>query len=144
MIRFLTLAIFFSLAFALPVPAASDDEVAAHRVALELAGAFSNAGFKIRDGNWSGPIAPKQSVFVQVNLYSGNEYWFCVGATDKAKKVVVTVFDENGLPVTPSDTYQDGIKSAVGFSPTSSGAYIIRVQETDGAAASYCMLYSYK
>ena len=33
--------------------AESDKEVEARNVAMELAGAFSNDGFKIRDGHWS-------------------------------------------------------------------------------------------
>ncbi|HWB58513.1 MAG TPA: hypothetical protein VG733_03435 [Chthoniobacteraceae bacterium] len=125
---------------AVPVP---DDEIAAHKVALDLAGAFSNDGFKLRDGNWSGPIKPKDSMLIQVNLYAGNQYWFCAGATDKAKKMAVAVFDETGQPVT-TDNYQDGAKAGAGFSPTVSGAYIVRVQELDGAPASFCLLYTYK
>ena len=35
----------------------SDDEVTARKNALDLAGAFSNDGFKIRDGSWIGQIA---------------------------------------------------------------------------------------
>ena len=143
MTRFLTLAILISMAFAAPVRAATDDEVAAHKVALDLAGAFSNDGFKLRDGNWAGPIHAKESLFIQVNLYTGNQYWFCAGATDKAKKILVTVFDENGKEV-QSEPYQDGTKAGAGFSPTISGAYIIRVQELEGAPASFCLLYSYK
>src|SRR5580658_10802452 len=107
MIRLLILIILFTLA---PLPAMRavalpDDEVEAHKVALDLAGAFSNDGFKLRDGNWSGPIRPKESLFIQVNLYAGNQYWFCAGATDKAKKLLVTIFDENGQPVV-SEPYQ--------------------------------------
>ena len=145
MIRFLILATFFLMASVPAVPAVvPDDEVAAHKVALDLAGAFSNDGFKLRDGNWSGPIKPKESLFIQVNLYAGNQYWFCAGATDKAKKILVTVFDENGQQVQDAESYQDGTKAGAGFSPAASGAYIIRIQETDGAPASFCLLYTYK
>ena len=38
--------------------ATTNDEVAARNTALELAGAFGNDGFKLRDGNWAGTIAP--------------------------------------------------------------------------------------
>jgi hypothetical protein len=144
MTRLLSLAIALSLVL-LPVTraAVSDDEVEAHKVALDLAGAFSNDGFKLRDGNWSGPIHPKESLFIQVNLYAGNQYWFCAGATGKAKKLQVSVFDETGQPV-PAEPYQDGVKAGAGFSPTVSGAYIVRVQELDGTPASFCLLYTYK
>ena len=146
MIRLLALAAFLVFALlpglaAAPLP---DEEVAAHKVALDLAGAFSNDGFKLRDGNWSGPIKPKESQFIQVNLYAGNQYWFCAGATDKAKKLEVAVFDENGQPVQDIQSYQNGAKAGAGFSPSVSGAYIIRVQELEGAPASFCLLYTYK
>src|SRR5882757_3733298 len=142
MIRYLALAAFLTVTLLPAMPAASlpDEEVEAHKVALDLAGAFSNVGFKLRDGNWSGSIKPKESHFIQVNLYTGNQYWFCAGATDKAKKMLVTVFDETGKEVV-SESYQDGTKAGAGFSPTVSGAYIIRVQELEGAPASFCLLY---
>jgi len=145
MIRFISLLTAFSL-IVLPAlsGALSDDEVEAHKVALDLAGAFSNDGFKLRDGNWSGPIHPKESLFIQVNLYAGNQYWFCAGATDKAKKLQVSVFDEDGQPAQDVQSYQDGVKAGAGFSPSVSGAYIVRVQEIEGAPASFCLLYSYK
>ena len=143
--RFLILAILLTLA---PLPAITaavtpDDEVEAHKIALDLAGAFSNEGFKLRDGNWSGPIKPKESHLIQVNLYAGNQYWFCAGATDKAKKMQVTIFDESGAQVS-TETYQDGAKAGAGFLPSISGAYIVRVQELEGAPASFCLLYTYK
>ena len=143
MIRFLKFALLATFALAGPAFAVSDAEVDAHKTAFDVAGAFSNDGFKLRDGNWSGSIRPKESVFVQVNLYAGNQYWFCAGATDKAKKLLVTVFDENGQPV-ESEPYQNGVKAAAGFSPVASGAYIIRIQELEGDPASFCLLYTYK
>src|ERR1043166_1216783 len=78
--------------------AATDDEVAARKAVLDLAGAFSNDGFKLRDGNFLGAIAPKQNLLVQVNLYAGNQYWFSVAATGPAKKLAIAVFDEPGNP----------------------------------------------
>jgi len=145
MIRSFRFALIAMLALTLARPAfsATDDEVAAHKIALDLAGAFSNDGFKLRDGNWAGAIRPKESLFVQVNLYAGNQYWFSAGATEKAKKLLVTVYDEDGKLV-QSEAYQDGTKAAAGYSPTASGAYIIRIQETDGDPATVCLLYSYK
>ena len=37
-------------------PAESEGQVEAREVALELAGSFSNDGYKIRDGHWSGRL----------------------------------------------------------------------------------------
>ncbi len=44
------------VAFAFSAVADTDEAVQARKVALELAGAFSNDGFKIRDGHWSAPL----------------------------------------------------------------------------------------
>ncbi|MEI8342973.1 MAG: hypothetical protein WCH43_15730 [Verrucomicrobiota bacterium] len=139
--RLLLLTLAFLLAQ--PLFAATDDEVAARKVVQELAGAFANDGFKLRDGNWTGAIQPKDALLIQVNLYAGNQYWFSVGATAPAKKLLVTVFDETGKPVEVNN-YQNGSTAAAGFSPESSGSYYVRIQETEGEPASFCLIYSYK
>src|SRR3954467_2667138 len=77
----------------------SDSQVEARKVALDLAGAFSNDGFKIRDGHWAGTAKQGEPAVVAVNLYAGNQYWFSVGA-DHARKFAVQVYDENGKPIT--------------------------------------------
>jgi hypothetical protein len=122
---------------------ATDDEVAARKAALGVAGAFSNAGFKIRDGNFSGAIHLKESLFVQVNLYAGNQYWFSAGATDKAKKIAVAVFDEAGKALA-SEPYEESARAAAGFAPETSGPYYVRIQEIEGEPANFCLIYSYK
>jgi hypothetical protein len=121
----------------------TDAEVAARRAALELAGAFSNEGYKVRDGYWIQPIQPEAGKVVQVNLYAGNQYWFSVAATPEASKVEVSVFDETGKPV-HTEEYQGGSRAAAGFSPDVSGPYFVRVKETEGAPATFSLVYSYK
>ena len=121
----------------------SDTEVAAHKAALDLAGAFSNEGFKMRDGHWSGTIKPHDHALIAVNLYAGNQYWFSVGATDAAKKLAVNVYDETGKLV-QTETYNEGEKAAAGFSPTSSGQYYVMVDLVEGNEGSVCLVYSYK
>lgn len=130
---------------ALVAPALSetDQEVAARGVALDLAGAFANDGFKLRDGHWSGTLAPNESILIAVNLYAGNDYWFSAGATEPAKNLAVDVFDETGAPVT-TQTYNSGTKAAAGFSVSNSGQYFIRVRLVEGGAAGVCFVYSYK
>ncbi|MEA3189317.1 MAG: hypothetical protein QOD99_3147 [Chthoniobacter sp.] len=133
----------FAAALLQDLHAGTDNETAARKAVLDLAGAFSNDGFKLRDGNFTGAIQPKQSVIVQVNLYAGNEYWFSVGANDKAKKLGLTIYDETGKPQT-SEPYQDESKTAAGFSPEASGPYYVRIEETAGEPANFCLIYSYK
>ena len=135
-----TAALVFAPAFAAEE---SDQEVEARKVAMDLAGAFSNDGFRLRDGHWMGSFAPGKTAVHQVNLFAGNEYWFSLGATDKAKKVSVSIFDETGKPIA-YEPFQDGASAAAGFSPAASGPYLIKVEELEGEAAAFCLLYSYK
>ena len=121
----------------------TDAEVEARKAALDLAGAFSNDGFKIRDGHWSGTIKPKDRALIAVNLYAGNHYWFSVGATPKVRKLAVTVYDETGQQV-QTESYNAGEKAAAGFSPTNSGQYFVSVGLVDGEESGVCFLYSYK
>jgi len=131
------------LALGLPAFAETDQEVAARAVALELAGAFSNDGFKLRDGHWAGTLAPDESKLIAVNLYAWNEYWFSAGATDEAKALTVEVFDERGAPVT-TQIFSSGTKAAAGFPVINSGQYFVRVRLAEGTPAGVCFLYSYK
>jgi hypothetical protein len=142
--RTLLIWIFVISAAALAGGAApSNEEVAARKTAFDLAGAFSNDGFKLRDGHWMGKIAPEKCKVIQVNLYAGNEYWFSVGATDSAKKLAVSVYDETGKAV-DFEPYGEGATAAAGFSPSVSGPYYVKIQELEGGPASFCLLYSYK
>ena len=62
--------------------------------ALDIAGAFSNDGYKIRDGHWAGTLASKDKAQVMlVNLYAGNQYYFSLG-TEKPATVALAVYDE--------------------------------------------------
>jgi len=138
--RLLTCAV---LAAATLHAAPTDDEVAARRTALEVAGAFGNDGFKLRDGNWTGVVEIGKPKVIQVNLYAGNQYWFTLGAVPAAKKLRVTIYDEAGKSV-EIDPYEEASVAAAGFSPITSGSFYIKVEETEGAAAAFCLVYSYK
>ena len=140
----LLLSLFLAAATSVaPLRAVTDGEIEARRVALDLAGAFSNDGFKLRDGVWLGALAPGKARIIQVNLYSGNEYWFALGATGKAKKLTVSVYDETGKPM-ECEPYQEGATAAAGFSPDASGPYFVKIELAEGDAASFCLVYCYK
>ena len=129
---------------ALAAPAESDGQVAAREVALEMAGAFTNDGYKIRDGHWAGQLKLHIPQIVTVNLYAGNQYYFSLGSTDRAKKVSVTVYDETGKQVGDELFFQDRYRAAAGVSPVASGPYYVSVQLLEGEPADFCLLYSYK
>jgi hypothetical protein len=121
----------------------SDKEVQARRVALDLAGAFSNDGFKIRDGHWSGTLKQGEPAIVAVNLYAGNQYWFSVGANEQGNKLSVQLYDENGQPLS-TESFEAEDKAAAGFSPTGSGQYFVVIAATEASTPTVCLVYSYK
>lgn len=139
-----------------PSPAASpapETDVSARSKALELAGAFSNDGYKIRDGYLSGELEPNRPQFLEVNLFAGNEYWFSAAATPPARKIGIGVFDGKGKPVdfqiyenTSQGEFgqQRGSVAAAGFVPEVSGRYFIKVVLLEGEKSQFCLLYSYK
>lgn len=123
----------------------TDQQVEAHRRDLELAGAFSNDGYKIRDGYWVGKIEGGKDIFLQVNLYLGNSYWFLAAAPAVNPKLEVTVFDESGTEVAPTGTpYSEEGRAAVGIAPTASGPYYVRLRLKEGDPVDVCFLYCYK
>ena len=121
----------------------TDAEVNARKDALELAGAFSNDGFKIRDGHSCGVLKPHDHALIAVNLYAGNQYWFSVGTTEPLKKVAVTLYDETGKQVT-TENFSNGDKAAAGFAPENSGQYFVSVDSVEGQEGTFCLVYSYK
>ena len=124
------------------VRAETDAEVQARKDALDVAGAFSNDGFKIRDGHACGLVKPHEHALVAVNLYAGNQYWFSA-ATAEPSKIAVSVYDETGKQVT-TESYNNGEKAAAGFSPANSGQYFVSVDLVEGGGGSFCLVYSYK
>ncbi len=133
----------FVVGTSISVRAQTDAEVRARKDALDVAAAFSNDGFKIRDGHWWGLLKPHDHVLVAVNLYAGNQYWFSAGAVEPVKKIAVSVYDETGKQMT-TESYNDGEKAAAGFSPPNSGQYFVSVDLVEGEEGSFCLVYSYK
>jgi hypothetical protein len=131
------------LAAVVSLPAQTDEEVEAHRHVLDLTGAFSNEGFKLRDGHWAGEIKPAERAVIAVNLYAGNEYWFSAAANTKAKKISVDLYDESGKPLT-TEVFNEGERASAGYSPTSSGQYFVAVSLLEGEPTTFCLVYSYK
>ena len=143
LLRIFLLLALVALGSRAPRAAETDAQVEARRIALDLAGAFSNEGFRLRDGHWSGPIKQGEQAVLAVNLYAGNQYWFSVGATANAKKFNIQVYDETGQPVT-TETFAEAERAAAGFSPTVSGQYFVGIAPVEGEGSTYCLVYSYK
>ena len=125
-----------------PTPESAQD-VSARSLALDVAGAFTNDGYRIRDGFWPGTAEPGRPQYLQVNVFAGNEYWFCAAATQPARKVAVSVYSEDGQPVDYL-TFTDGNRAAAGFEPDISGRYFVRFEVLEGEKAPFCLVYAYK
>ncbi len=125
-------------------PAENDGQVAARETALELAGSFTNDGYKLRDGHWTGQLQPHTAQLVTVNLYAGNQYYFSLGSTDKARKLAVTVYDETGHQVGDEQFFQEKNRAAAGVSLIASGPYYVSIELLDGDPTDFCLVYSYK
>jgi len=138
---------FFFLIFALSASvvlrADTDSEVSARKDALELAGAFGNDGFKIRDGHSCGVLKPHDHALIAVNLYAGNQYWFSVGTAEPLKKVGLSIYDETGNKMT-TENFSEGDKAAAGFAPENSGQYFVSVDSVGDQEGTFCLVYSYK
>jgi hypothetical protein len=141
--RRLFLATMFVFAGVFTSLADTDAEVNARKNALDVAGAFTNDGFKLRDGHWCGILKAQDHALIAVNLYAGNQYWFAVGAADPAKKIAVNVYDETGK-LLRTEHYEGGDRAAAGFSPNDSGQYFVSVDLVEGGSSSFCLIYSYK
>ena len=133
----------FVLSASVVLRADTDAEVNARRDALELAGAFGNDGFKIRDGHSCGVLKAHDHALIAVNLYAGNQYWFSVGTAEPLKKVAVSLYDESGKQMT-TENFSEGDKAAAGFSPENSGQYFVSVDSVGDQEGSFCLVYSYK
>lgn len=134
------LAVLFSATLLL---ADTDAEVNARKNALDVAGAFTNEGFKLRDGHWCGTVKPQDHSLIAVNLFAGNQYWFAVGTADTGRNIAVNLYDEAGKLVT-TEHYQAGDRAAAGFTPTDSGQYFVAVDLAEGDPTNFCLIYSYK
>lgn len=130
-------------ALAQPTPAVQDDAtVHARRAARELAGAWANDGFKLRDSDWTGRSTPGKPQILQVSLFAGNRYWFSAAAPGGGA-LALSLYDESGKPQAV-ETYEDGPRAAAGFRPEASGPYLVKIEQHGDQVSSFCLVYSYK
>ena len=129
--------------WSIAAPAAEDPTIACRRVARDLAGAWANDGFRMRESSWSGTLAPGKPAVVRVSLLAGNRYWFTACAAATAGEISVAVYTDTGQPV-PTENYRDGVRAAARFEPVSSGSYLVKIAASQSSPAPFCLVYSYK
>ena len=122
---------------------ADDAVITCHRAAFDLAGAWTNDGFRLRAQQWVGTLPAGKPALARVNLLAGNRYWFTAATNAASTTLSLTIYSDSGAPVT-SDNYQDGPVAAAGFAPPASGSYIIAISESNGTPVPFCLIYSYK
>lgn len=130
-----------------PTPAPSPEQPlppAALRVRLmDLGGALANEGFKMRDRVWSGRIESGHPQRLAVNLFRGNQYWFCLAVDPESKDPKVSVFGPDGQRLTVLSHQETGLASA-GVTAEATGQYFVQVETGGGPASDFCLLYLFK
>ena len=110
---------------------------------LELAGAMGNAGFKLRDGLWTGRLESGGPRRLAVKLFSGNQYWFCAATPEGARGPKLALFDPQGQPVKVLAYDGPGL-AAVGVTAAVTGRYFVEITPSSGAATEFCLTYLFK
>lgn len=122
---------------------AKDDGILARQRALDLAGAFSNDGYKLRDGFWFFPLGPTTAKLLSVHLFANNEYWFSGASAYPGTPLKIEIFDAAGKPVSQQIFAGDGV-AAAGCVPKTSGTHFVSVSAEGEHPTPFCLVYSYK
>ena len=132
-----------SAAMAFATPASDDAAVTCRRAALELAGAWTNDGFRLRERTWTGVLPEGKPALARVTLVAGNRYWLSVATNAASTNISIAIYAESGIRV-DARNYLEGPLAASGFSPRVSGSYLIALSEASGTPVPFCLVYSFK
>lgn len=123
----------------------------ARRMALEVAGAFQNEGFRIRDGEWSGSLNKGTPLFLSLTLFAGESYWFVAASTAQGATLRVTLYDSLGKALKTEqwkdDGHGTGPRCAAGIASDQSGRYFVSVELVESPTdlpAEFTLIYAYK
>jgi hypothetical protein len=109
----------------------------------ELAGALGNEGFKLRDGAWVASLQGAKSRRLGVNLFAGNEYWFCAATSASDETPALVLRDPSGRIVEVARLDRDGI-AAAGVTAAATGRYVLEIKGPSPGTREFCLLYLYK
>ena len=123
----------------------------ARRMALEVAGAFQNDGFRIRDGEWGGSLTKGVPLFLRLTLFAGESYWLVAASPTPGATLRVTLYDSQGKAL-KTEQWKDerpgvGSRCAVGVAPEQSGKYFVSVELVETSSdlpAEFSLIYAYK
>lgn len=125
-----------------PTPAVQDEPILRGRV-LEFGVALGNEGFKVRDGIWPGRVEPRRPQRLAVNLFEGNQYWFCAAVGDHVARPKMALYDPSGEKVSALDFTEPGLVAA-GVTAGETGRYVVELRASEGQAADFVLLYLFK
>jgi hypothetical protein len=109
----------------------------------DLAGALGNEGFKVRDGAWSGSLQGAKSRRLTVNLFAGNQYWFCGATSASGETPSLVLRDPSGQPAEIVRFEKDGIVAA-GVTAAATGRYVLEIKGSSPGTREFCLLYLFK
>ena len=109
----------------------------------DVAGAIGNEGFKLRDGFWSGVLQGSKTHRLAVNLFAGNQYWFCAASSSPAETPSLSLRNTEGKAVEAETFERNGI-FAVGVTPPATGRYVLDLKGTERGSRDFCVLYLFK
>lgn len=146
--RFLNFGLVLSLgAFAAaeePKPVATPDpSVPLRAKLLDFGGALANEGFRLRDGFWSGRLEPDKPRRLAVNLFAGNQYWFCAALGAPGSQPVLALYSPEGEEVEVA-VYDGEGWAAGGVTAGVTGRYVLELKAPRGTASQFCLIYLFK
>jgi len=124
-----------------PSPAAPAS--ALRPVLYDLAGALGNEGFKLRDGAWSGVLQGGKPQRLALNLFAGNQYWFCAASSAPGESPSITLRDPSGQAVELVPFKRDGV-AAAGVTADATGRYVLEIEGSARGSREFCVLYLFK
>jgi hypothetical protein len=125
-----------------PSPESSPDSGLRPRL-YDLAGAIGNEGFKVRDGAWTGVLQGSKPQRLAVNLFAGNQYWFCATTSSSGETPSLSLRNPAGQEVESVDFEKDGM-AAVGVTAPATGRYVLEVRGSARGSREFCVLYLFK
>ena len=108
-----------------------------------IAGALGNEGFKARDGAWSGTLQGRKPQRLAVNLFSGNQYWFCAATSASGETPSLSLRDPSGGAVGLVLFEKDGV-AAAGVTAAATGRYVLQIEGSAPGSRDFCLLYLFK
>lgn len=109
----------------------------------DVAGALGNDGFKTRDGAWTGVLQGEKPRRLAVNLFAGNQYWFCAATSATGETPSLSLRDPSGRELETVSYAKDGV-AAVGVTAPATGRYVVELAGSAAGSREFCLLYLFK